>query len=290
LAPGTSSDKPINEELIESGLRQGSLLPLLPYLVLFDPNERTSSISRPITDIHSHQPKNPEVPKHAYGASVPSKTGERLIVISQTCDIARPTSTEPCVLAARVFVTGDPKEIAIAQASVRKFMLRRIDEKRAMIVDLTAIVQIEKPVLRGLQHEFGPLDSSVERTFRRWIGQRFARPDFPDGFVTAVLDPIASRLEELAAAGDKRLYALDRVLFRTPMPEDVEPFPVDVIVLIPSENDGVALRTDLTSLVLDLFKAIDRQRTHEPQLDVRVLGDFSAAELLSTEAFPIGGS
>jgi hypothetical protein len=74
------------------------------------------------------------------------------------------------------------------------------------------------------------------------------------------------------------------------MPEDVEPFPVDVIVLIPSENDGVALRTDLTSLVLDLFKAIDRQRTHEPQLDVRVLGDFSAAELLSTEAFPIGGS
>ncbi|TAM61806.1 hypothetical protein EPN52_02010 [bacterium] len=290
MAQDSNSDKPINAALIESGLQQGSLLPLLPYLVLFDPNERASSISRPITDIHQHQPKTPDVPRHAYGASVPSKAGEQLIVISQTCDIARATNIEPCVLAARVFVTGDQREIAMAQVgSVRKFMLRRTDDKRAMIVDLTSTVLIEKPVLRGLKHEFGPPDAATARAFRRWVGERFSRPDFPDGFVAAVIDPIGARLQEISAAGDPRLYALERVLLRTPMPDDAEPFPVNVVALIPPESDTSTLRTDLLSLLLDLSRAVDRKRALEPRLDVRSLDEFSATQLLSTESFPLGG-
>lgn len=282
MVPPSSSDN-IGDDLIAQGWKQGSLLPALAHLVLFDPDH---PFAPALKKQATFQPVTPpaETPRFAYCGLFPPPD-YRQVLISQTCDIARPMNIEPMVVAARAQIVKAGPRLEEAKSSVRFFLL---NESTGLVVDISYLTQIEKPLLLTLgSPEFGPTDEEVAREFRYWIGNRFSRPAFPQPFVDAVSGRIRDRMRELIRERspliEVRKYIID---VRTVMPPAVPPYDSEIVVLLtPTESDveEQAFKTGVAALFGELMKGIDKGDASGVTVVPLLANEWSVAEYLATE-------
>ena len=182
-----------------------------------------------------------------------SKPNELLIVTTQTCDIEASAMVEPLVSAMRAFFARDPRVLAEARHSVRRFL---IDPLRGLVVDAAApIVTIEKPVLVSIQPSVGAPNADVERLFAQWLAQRAARPAFPNAFVQNVLNPLTASLR--TGIVDPDFVFNELVGLRIVAPTvDASPYPLKLIAVLPRDAVPSSARANALMLqVVGLFES-----------------------------------
>ena len=207
------------------------------------------------------------MPPHHIGSGVRSKNSERLVIVSQTCDIARDTTVEPTVLAARAFYTGNQSQIALARNSTRYFVL---EDELGLIVDMTEMSIIEKPLLARIVPQQPNASEAKLREFALWLGDRFSRPAYSDDFHKYILKPFYSNIEAMVKAGDPRTLFLQSrgIALRIVPPSETAPFDLRIFALMPADDpEGNALELGLIKAIAEIQPEIFAG------IDARYLGD-----------------
>jgi hypothetical protein len=137
-----------------------------------------------------------------FSVPTPGKQGDRLMVITQSCDLLKPPDELPQIEVARVFTTDKARIIATAQdfGSARLFRINDPAEQVAVVVDYGQRALLDKGFLAALKPDNGVLDALTEerrKTFARWLGQRYARPAVPDEDYPVITEPVREAWKRL---------------------------------------------------------------------------------------------
>jgi len=136
----------------------------------------------------------------------------QLAVVSQDCDIAAPTTTEPCVEAITARWSSSSAEIHIARKgnSVRLYVLKQIDQK-ALLADARRRVQIEKAALLTTSFTEVLSNEEARRRFASWVAGRYDRPAIVDELVNAIHRPLVKAMESITRSGGALASTLGRI-------------------------------------------------------------------------------
>ena len=213
-----SDGRPLGEQLLALGWKQGCLLPVTAPVVFVErvagSPPRWEQRSRPIEG--------------------------SLVLATQTCDLKKQVSEEPTVEFLRAFWTANPRiTVPAGRNSVRHFLLRERRGERGtegLVAEASNRVLVEKRSLLEFQPEGGCDSARCESRFRRWLGRRYDRPAVPDAIVAAVQKPVVDALR--GTAEDAEVWSLlsgaQEVLFDT---EQVTP-PFKVTLLFVRAEPG----------------------------------------------------
>lgn len=246
------------------GWRQGSLLPLLSFNFDFDESFPETPISQASIKAGTStkvQPPN-GVPPHGVASGLPSsKTKDRwLIIISQTCDLAKPATAEPYALAAYAFLTSHDRIITAAQRDSTNQFALNIDS--GLIVDCRTVVVIEKGFLRTLRPTDPGASEEQIRRFARWLGNRFSRPAHPDIFVGSVGHPIRDLFRELRDKNDDLAAVFSGLRqLRVNIPSDDKPFDVSLYLVLDDKYTD-AIPEDLEVRIAELCGRVEARVTN----------------------------
>lgn len=274
-------DAVLGKQLVHAGWKQGCALQPMPFAVVYDRAHPVTGAARAAsttTPILSTIAGPGEGERHlAMGRSRPD---ELLIVTTQTCDIEASPAVEPLVTAMRAFIARDPRLLAEARHSVRRFL---IDPARGLVVDAAApIVQIEKPVLLTLHPSAGAPNVDIERQFGLWLAQRSARAAFPTVFVQTVFNPIVTYLRE--RLGDPEFIFNALLGMRIVAPTvDASPYALNLIAIMPPDAVPGSDRANvLMREVIGLFESLRSVYVADAvksfQYDARRLDELSARD------------
>lgn len=125
----------------------------------------------------------------------PGKQGDRMMVITQSCDVIKPPDQLPQVEVARVFASDNPRIIAQAQdfGSARFFRVNDITEPVAEILDYGQRALLDKGFLEAVSADdrlVAQFSDEQRNTLGRWLGQRYSRPAVPDEDYEVITRPI----------------------------------------------------------------------------------------------------
>lgn len=127
----------------------------------------------------------------------PGRQGDRMVVTTQTCDLAKPADQLPQVEVARVFLTESLRTIAQAQdfGSARYFRLDDGADQAAAVLDYGQRALLDKGFLTAVAPDNTLLLQTTpaqRKTLARWLGQRYSRPAIPDEDHATITGPIRS--------------------------------------------------------------------------------------------------
>ena len=125
----------------------------------------------------------------------PGKQGDRMMVITQSCDLVKPADQLPQLEVARVFITANAQTIAQGQdfGSARYFRLNDRTEPVAEILDYGHRALLDKGFLEAVQPDNRVLDQLADdrrKTLARWLGQRYSRPAITEQDYEKITRPI----------------------------------------------------------------------------------------------------
>jgi len=220
----------VGRTLYRAGWAQGVLLNPLAVSVAFAPAQPVSKIAKaavgrgaPDVSVKLAQP-------HGIASGIAAST-ERLVVISQACDIVKSPNDEPNVLAMPVFKTENQRIIGPASRNSSRYYL--LDAGRGFVVDASAVAVIEKPLLTTMTPEVGAQTEDDRKRFGRWLARRFNRPAIDDAIVVAIVKPILENMRSLQATGNLNLDLFDRILeVRLRVENDSLPFTFDLLFMV----------------------------------------------------------
>ncbi len=278
------ADNKLGVHLYSSGWRQGTLLPSLPWSVIYRRDDPLSKIAKAV----ERQPKQVNISTatelHLQGTGIASgitRKEDYLVIASQDCDLVRNPGEEPNIMALRAFITENSSILRYADSNSSHYFL--LDRKRGLVAESSFIVPIEKPVLLNFTPEPGACDSATQERFARWLAHRFDRPAFDDDVVGAVIKPILDNLFQMQKDADPDLDVLDNVkelrlakIFGKP------PFDVRLLFIIPEDglpDDGVAL-AHLISRMRTWFNPLAARLI---AWDTRHLYEISVGDYLDTQ-------
>lgn len=244
--------------------RQGVLLPILSWSTIFLNTDPVTDLSRKvmaggeILPVHAPQLIVP----HWAATGVPSGklSKQRYIVVSQTCDIAKPVEVEPFVVVMRAFYTNNPRiHQSAIRDNTRQFVL---NPSTGLVVDAGVQALIEKPLLAKLMPEESGADPTFERRFANWLARRYGRAAHPDSFVESVVRPIHTLFRSLEEARDRDFEAVlkfDEI--RIGIPEDQPPFSVRLFFITSaSAATDQDFKIRVSSLAAKIQRSIDASR------------------------------
>ncbi|HTV72112.1 MAG TPA: hypothetical protein VME66_00170 [Candidatus Acidoferrales bacterium] len=281
----------IGRSLYEAGWVQGKLFSPLAASVVFAPGDPISKLARSAAARAQadHTLLHPVTHGVAYG--IPTST-ERLVVVSQACDIAKPPSVEPNVLAMPVFKTENVRILGPAARNSSRYFL--LDAGRGYVVDAISIIVIEKPLLMTLTPEVGAQTSDEQKRFARWLARRFNRPAIADDIVVAIVKPILENLRSCQAQGALDMDLVDRISeVRLLVANDRLPFTFDLLFMV-EENDIQTMELALAPLLGEMRGwftpelAVLRAWYARSYADVSV-ADYFAAEQLYLDEYSYDG-
>jgi hypothetical protein len=180
---------------------QGSLLPesvtLLPLQWVHPDTPATKTAKGAVTAAR----RRGEVTE-PFPVPGPGKQGDRMMVISQSCDIVKPASDLPQVEVARVFTTDKPRTIAQAQdfGSARYFRVNNPAEPVAAILDYGQRALLDKGFLSAVAPDntlLDALDDEQRKTLAAWLGRRYSRPAVPDEDYPVITGPVREAWRQL---------------------------------------------------------------------------------------------
>jgi hypothetical protein len=133
---------------------------------------------------------------------VPAKQGDRMMVITQTCDIIKTPDQMPQVEVVRVFTTMSERTIAQAQdfGSARYLRVNTFDEPEALILDYGHRALLDKGFLGALKSDntlVEAWDVAQRERLARWLGQRYGRPAVPDEDYEQITRPVRDAWRKL---------------------------------------------------------------------------------------------
>lgn len=209
-------DKLLGRRLYDAGWNQGTLLPVLPWSVIYNPNEPLTRIAKLAEQQNTRENRRKSesistivaTPPYRI-ASGPTREKDYLVIISQDCEIIKDPNMIPTIFAMRAFTTDNNTILKPAVGNSTQHFL--LDENQGLVADSTIIVPIEKPVLLNFTPQPGILYDNIKYQFARWIAHCFNRPAFPDEVVEAVVAPILDNIREMQEKGDYVLDALAMV-------------------------------------------------------------------------------
>lgn len=275
------AEQHLGATLSAAGWRQGTLLGPLPFAVVYDPENPVTAVARAATrDLPRYEMSGVGGPRAYLGLGT-IKNNEQLVLTSQDCDIAAAPTIEPFVEAMRAFRTTDPRTLNEARSSVRKFLL---NPDSGLIVDAAAArVTLEKPVLSTLTPTMPTDDTERLQDFAQWLARRPARASFPDGFVRVVMEPLRDLLKRELGRSAAYVY-VELLGLRVVNPEnDVPPYPVRLIAVLPHDaipNSPRAQQLELRLLVMreEIRKAIASNEVASFEFAARRLEELSALD------------
>jgi hypothetical protein len=241
--------------------RQGVLLPILSWSTIFLNTDPATDLSRKamsnseIAPVHAPQLIVPHWVATGVPSGKPSK--QKYIVVSQTCDIAKPVEIEPFVVVMRAFTTTNPRiNQSAIRDNTRQFVL---NPRTGLVVDAGVQALIEKPLLATLTPEQSGADVHFERRFANWLARRYGRAAHPDSFVDAVVRPIHTLFRELEESGDPDFIAIRQLEeIRVAIPPAEPPFTVRLFLIAPEVNaTDQNFRIRISSLVAKIQRVID---------------------------------
>lgn len=195
----------IDEVLRTSGWEQGSLLPApicLPIHAWAHPDRQAApAVRKQVANIERKE----SVSEPTLVIARAPKPGNRLAVISQTCDLIKVPEQMPTVEVAVVFSTENNEMIAEGSnfASARFYRLTPPRINPALVLDFGWRDHIDKGFL--LEHRpdntlLIQWDRARRETFARWLGRRSSRPVLEDDDVATILDPLRRAWEAFIQA------------------------------------------------------------------------------------------
>lgn len=185
----------------EAVWEQGSLLPdglgVLPLQWVHPDHPATKTARGAVTDARRRGEGTAPFP-----VSGPGKLGDRMVVITQSCDIVKPADELPQVEVARLFTTENKRTIAQAQdfGSARYFRLNDPVEPIAEVLDYGHRALMDKGLLAAAEPDNRLVDQATEaqrKTLARWLGQRYSRPAIPDADYAEITAPIREAWKQL---------------------------------------------------------------------------------------------
>lgn len=188
---------------------QGSLLPaewtVLPILWAHPDEQTSKSATGAATSERRRLESKSKVLGSPVLASGPAKTGSRMMVISQSCDLVKPAQSLPQVEVARVFTSDNPTLIAQSQdfGSARYFRLDRRDTPEALVLDFGQRAFIDKGFLLACAPDdsaIADLSPTDRKLLARWLGQRHSRPAVPDEDYELITRPVRDAWAALLAS------------------------------------------------------------------------------------------
>jgi hypothetical protein len=137
-----------------------------------------------------------------FPVAVPAKQADRMMVITQTCDIVKTPGEMPQVEVVRVITTSSEKMIAQAQdfGSARYFRVNAFHEPEALILDYGHRALLDKGFIGALAPNNALVDSwdvAQRERLGRWLGQRYSRPAIPDEDYEQITRPIRDEWRKL---------------------------------------------------------------------------------------------
>jgi hypothetical protein len=282
------ADEFLGKQLYDAGWKQGTLLPVLPWSVIYNVNDPITKIAKTAKQKMDNQTRRKLETTPIEATSLPyaiasdvSRLKDYLVLISQDCDIVKAPNQIPTIFAMRAFVTDNGQiRRAAASNSTQYFLL---DEKQGLVVDATIIVPIEKPVLTNFTPQAGAPNDNIKRLFAKWVAHCFNRPAFPDEVVKAVIAPILNSLRMMQAENDPDLEVLDLVkeVRIAPLVGDT-PYKVNMLFITSEEglpDKGVAL----ARFVGRLQEWFDPEAASLVAWDASHLYEISAGDYIDTQ-------
>lgn len=243
-------DNMLGERLYNAGWSQGTLLPVLPWSVIYHVDDPLNKISRTAKRQGSITINRRDA-LTAAGLSLTNigvaygitRSSDYLVIASQDCDIVSKLSEEPNVVAMRAFITDNENILRYADGNSAHYFL--LDYNRRLVAESSIMVMIEKPVLVNFTPELGVLDITTKERFARWVAHRFNRVAFPENVVGAVIQPILDNFSKMREDNDPDLSALDIVReVRLGKIVGSPPYDVRLLFIIPETglpDKGIAL-------------------------------------------------
>lgn len=165
-------------------------------------------------------------------------TLERLIVVSQDCDIAAACAREPSIEVMEVRQASDPAEVASARKgnSARLYLVKS-EGAASFIADARRRMHVRKEALLGMAFEPAFDDPKARGAFARWLAGRYARVAIPDRLVGLIQRPMVRAVDALRRRRGPELATLEHVdeLRFTVEGPDEAPTQVNLLVMHESE-------------------------------------------------------
>ena len=222
MADLVSSDQSVGESLLEAGWNQGTLFELPGASHFWNGNSEQGS--EKLVEVKARE----------------IRSSERLILISQACDIL--SSDEQYVEALLVRIKDKPsdrKYLARILNSYRQFVL---DPDRGLVADARVRLQIAKLTLNHAQPDSWFMTEQTREDFVDWLAGRFDRPPVPQPIFEALCRPVRDVLERMRDEDPKAFAALDRsarrIRIRLP-PSESSNLDLGLVLVIQDELDEV---------------------------------------------------
>jgi hypothetical protein len=277
-AEGTESAEPEWE--------QGSLLPadagVLPLQWCHPANPQLKA-SRSALKVAKQKGNEPTEP---FMVGIPAKQGDRMMLITQTCDIAKAPTELPQVEVARVFTTTKEKVKAQAQnfGSARYFRVNASDEPVALILDYGHRALLDKGFLGAVAPDNtlvqGWVANQRER-LGRWLGRRYDRPAIPDIDYEQITRPVRQAWEKLVDEEPETAAAYSRAYSEWRYRREGDGF-LTLYLLSPEAEPDELLALEVGDFIVEAIKPAFPGRI-TVATDRRSYQTFTKSDELSTE-------
>jgi hypothetical protein len=166
------------------------------------------------------------------------KASEKLVLISQDCDIKAPVDKEPFVEALVCKRYNQKFVERVSKTSARWFV---INPAIGLVAEAKYRITLAKPVLSQFSPE--PWPSSPHRLdrFIQWLARRYDRPAIPDAVVDAFQKPFEKCIADLRLEMPKIFEVFNRIVsdIRISLPpNEIPPFELHLVLLI--GHDGLS--------------------------------------------------
>lgn len=221
-----------------------------------------------------------------FTVKVPAKQGDRMMVITQTCDIVKSPGEMPQVEVGRVFTTTSETMIAHAQdfGSARYFRVNALDQPEALIFDYGHRALLDKGFLGAVKPDNALVDGwdvAQRERLARWLGQRYSRPAIADEDYEQITRPVRDAWKTLVETEPDTAADYNRTFseWRYRREEDGS---LTLYLLSPEPEPDAVLALEVGDFLADAIKtkfsgavtvATDRRSYHT----------FTKADELSTE-------
>ena len=263
MEPDAAHREALGQRLFDAGWRQGSL---------FQPGDVQLAFL-------AHEP----------GAGAdgvyrrPIRADERLVLVSQDCDLVAKTSTEPYVEALLCDLEPNSGRIAdIERNSARAFL---VDPATNLVALARYRVHLHKEVLEGIRPQPWPSDPTRFHRFVRWLGRRFTRPAVHERVIEHFHRPLENTLRQIRRRQKNLAAALTSAVheIRIELPEDYDlPLKIRVLMVLAGEELTEEQADALAHVEREIHEHLDPAHVEVLSFDWRTDDELSVAEYLAT--------
>lgn len=213
-------------------------------------------------------------------------------VVSQDCDLRRLPDKEPyVVLAPMSQVSNEDYRTASAGLSARFFAYPPINDLKNLVLDLRAVMSVEKIALTSqyVRRTPCPLDTPTRADLREWLGRRFGRVAYPDEIEDLVVKPIMQAIKRTREKDAHDVFRSFVYYGLRYMPGNAY---VSLLILFdPARIAKLGVNEDEFKMNCERFgKALDRWTKNGPYsviLNIHSMHERPATDILEHEALAI---